>query len=97
MIVDWDDANRSHVAEHNVSTEEAEQAIVNDPLDLETQEDDSDGYRYRQIGETDVGRILVLLSTVRGNAIRVITAWDAPKAYKQFYLEQRARQIWKRT
>ena len=31
---DWDEANVSHVARHKVSPEEAEQVILNDPVDL---------------------------------------------------------------
>ena len=31
---DWDEANTSHVARHSVLPEEAEQAILNDPVDL---------------------------------------------------------------
>jgi len=87
---DWDEENRTHLTRHNVQPEEAEQAFTNDPVDLEVQEDDDDGYRYRQIGETTSGRILVLLSTVRGESVRIITAWNAPKAYKDFYLMQKA-------
>jgi hypothetical protein len=31
---DWDEANTSHVARHSVLPEEAEQVILNDPVDL---------------------------------------------------------------
>jgi len=31
---DWDDANVHHVERHRVAPEEAEQVIMNDPLDL---------------------------------------------------------------
>ena len=91
MQFDWDEENRTHLARHNVLPEEAEQTFINDPVDLEVQEDDDDGYRYRQIGETTSGRILVFLSTVRGESVRIITGWDAPKAYKDFYLMQKAK------
>ncbi len=94
MIFDWDEANREHVAVHDVTAQEAEEVIRNEPFDLETQTDEVDGFRYTEIGETNSGRILVVLSTVRGNAIRVISAWDAPKAYKVFYLKQRVKPTW---
>jgi uncharacterized protein len=94
MIFDWDDANRNHIAAHNVTPTEAEHALTHLPLDLEVQEDPDDFLRFMQIGETGAGRILVLLSTVRGDAIRIISAWDAPKAYKLFYLSEKARHIW---
>ncbi len=95
MIFDWDDSNLAHIAEHDVTAEEAEQAIKNDPFDLEAQEDEIDGFRYRQLGETDLGRILVVISTARGVKNRVITAWNAPISYKHFYLRERAKQLWK--
>lgn len=31
---DWDDANIRHVARHNVLPEEAEQVVLNNPVDL---------------------------------------------------------------
>jgi len=31
---DWDEANIGHVARHSVLPEEAEQVIINDPVDL---------------------------------------------------------------
>jgi uncharacterized protein len=89
---DWDDANREHLAQHGVQPHEAEETFRNDPVDLEVQEDDDDGYRYKQIGETNAGRILVVMSTVRKGRVRIITAWDAPKAYKILYLEMKASQ-----
>ena len=35
MIFDWDDANVTHIAEHDVAPEEAEEVILGDPLDVE--------------------------------------------------------------
>ena len=96
MNFDWDDANRDHIAAHNVSTEEAEQVIQNNPIDLEIQDDPADIFRHPQIGETNAGRILVVLSTLRGSNIRVISAWDASRSYKNFYHSERARQAWHR-
>ena len=94
MLFDWGDANRDHIAEHDVTVHEAEEVFENDPIDLEVQENESDGYRYRQIRETNAGRILILLSTVREEDVRIITAWDAPKAFKDFYLKKKAGQTW---
>ena len=96
MSFDWDDANREHLARHDVTPHEAEEAFLNESLDLEVQTDEVDVFRYKQIGETNAGRILVFLSTVRGNSIRMISAWDAPKAYKHFYLKQRVKPTWNR-
>ena len=34
MEFDWDEANTGHVARHNVQPVEAEEVILNDPVDL---------------------------------------------------------------
>jgi len=37
LAFEWDDANRDHIARHQVSPEEAERVIDNDPLDIEAE------------------------------------------------------------
>ena len=34
LLFDWDDANIAHIARHAVTTEEAEQVIRNNPMDI---------------------------------------------------------------
>jgi hypothetical protein len=92
---EWDAANTAHLAAHSVSRADAEQAIRNDPFDIGVQDDDVDGERFQVIGETTAGRILVLIVVWHEDKTRVVTAWDAPRAFKDFYLEERARQTWK--
>jgi hypothetical protein len=82
----WDAANVSHIARHQVTPEEAEQALLNAPFDL--------GYeirrgeeRWTSIGHTDKFRILVLVWTLRGeDSVRVITAREAGKTARRIYL-----------
>jgi uncharacterized DUF497 family protein len=85
---DWDDENRAHIAVHSVSCAEAEQVIGNDPFDLEFQPVNGEE-RFVQLGETSTGRILVVVSTWRKNSIRVVTAFNASKAMKRFYIAQK--------
>ena len=85
---DWDDENRGHIAAHDVSCAEAEQVIKNEPFDLEFQTENGEE-RFVQLGETNAGRILVVVSTWRKTLIRVITAFDAPKAMKRVYIVQK--------
>lgn len=94
MIFDWDEANRRHIARHKVSEQEFEQVVKNGPLDLDVQYDEDDGLRFQQVGETDRGRILVLIVTWRNNTARPVTAWDAPHADKLVYLKHRAENEW---
>ena len=90
---DWDDANRDHLARHGVKLQEAEEVVLGDPLDIEMQTAEGSGEEERllQIGETAKGRILQLLTTWRGGQVRVISAWDAPKQLKTYYLAEMRR------
>lgn len=86
---DWDEANLQHLSRHNVTPEEAEEVVLGEPLELQTQVADQSGEeRLLQLGETADGRVLQLLSTWRGEKLRVISAWDAPRQLKMYYLEQ---------
>lgn len=87
-MFDWDDANRAHIAKHQVSAEEAEQVILNDPLDLELQLRSGEE-RTVQIGETNAGRILVVVNTWRRKKIRVVTAFAAPPRLRKLYINDR--------
>ena len=53
------------------------------------------GY-YQSVGETDRGRILVVIVTWRDNesVVRPVTAWDAPRADKLIYLKHRVENEW---
>jgi uncharacterized DUF497 family protein len=85
---DWDDENRTHIAIHGVSCAAAEQVITNEPFDLEFQVMNGE-QRFVQLGETNAGRILIVVSTWRETLIRVITAFDAQKAMKRLYIVQK--------
>jgi uncharacterized DUF497 family protein len=84
MLFDWDEANRRHIAEHDVSPDEAEHVVGNNPWDIELQATGSED-RFVQVGSTSRGRVLVVVSTVRGPMIRVVTAYDAPRSQRIAY------------
>ena len=83
-LFDWDDANLAHIAEHDVRSNEAEEVILNRPVDLGSELRNGE-QRTAQIGETDSGRILVVISTMSGKKIRVVTAWPANKDYRRYF------------
>jgi uncharacterized DUF497 family protein len=86
---DWDADNLTHLAEHEVSPDEFEQVVENDPIDLDYQVVDSED-RMMQVGTTNAGRILTILSTVRNSRIRPITAFPSSKRQIQAYFKHRS-------
>jgi len=84
----WDQANIGHIALHGVEPTEAEQVVMNDPLDLTFEASDRE-QRIAQLGETNSGRVLVVVTTWRGDLIRVITAYPAGRRLANFYATQR--------
>lgn len=88
MQFDWNEANIAHIARHQVTPNEAEQVVANDPLDLEIQLREREE-RIVHLGETDAGRVLFVVVTVRGEKIRVVTAHPANKKAREFYASQK--------
>ena len=84
----WDSANISHLAQHDVSPEEAEQVVTNNPVDLERQFRNGE-IRIPHLGETATGRILVVIVTVREDLLRVVTAFPANRTLRKLYLTQK--------
>ena len=87
---DWDEANVGHLARHGVSPEEAEQAVLNNPLDLGMDVIENEE-RYLSLGATRRGRIVVVVTTWREERVRVVTAFDAIKRLVQLYYRERGR------
>lgn len=82
---EWDKENVRHLDRHEISSLEAEQIIQNRPVDLSAELRDNEE-RLAQIGETDSGRILIVVSTMRGEKIRVVTAWPAKERLRRYFL-----------
>ena len=53
---DWDEANAGHVARHSVLPEEAEQVVLNDPVDLGMEIVEGEE-RFLNLGATRQGRV----------------------------------------
>lgn len=85
LILDWDDENVEHVAEHNVEPEEVEEALSDPQRIPMPAHSTSTERRWGLIGATDSGRILCVFYTRRGQAVRVITAYDASERQKRRY------------
>ena len=87
---DWDNANVSHIAKHDVIPQEAEEVLCSDPLEMGFEVTEQGEERWSYLGETALSRLLYLVITLRGERIRVVTAFDAEKQEKQFYLKTKA-------
>jgi uncharacterized DUF497 family protein len=85
---EWDQDHVRHLAGHKIAPAEAEQILLNRPADLELHLRNGEE-RMAQIGETDAGRILIVVSTVREAKIRVITAWPAKDRLRRYFLTQK--------
>jgi uncharacterized DUF497 family protein len=85
MIFDWDDANIGHVAEHGVSTADAEDALYNAPLFLGDRTT-GDEIRLVYVGVTDDGKHLVVsVMALADERTRVCTAFSASETLTRTY------------
>ncbi len=84
-MFDWDEANIAHIAEHDVTPHEAEEAYDSNPLYLDYSIEEGE-LRHREIGETLAGRILVVVSTMRGDLTRVVTTYPPGRSLRVTYL-----------
>jgi uncharacterized DUF497 family protein len=84
---DWDDHNREHLAAHGLSPAEVEQVFANGYLHSDFDSEAGEP-RWTAVGITNSGQVLVVVHTVRGEAIRPITGWDADDETSQLYFEQ---------
>jgi hypothetical protein len=85
---DWDHENIGHLALREIKPEDAEQVIRNRPCDLETSLRNEEE-RVAQVGETDAGRILIVISTMRDGKVRVVTAWPAKERIRRYFQTQK--------
>jgi uncharacterized DUF497 family protein len=74
MEFDWDEANIEHIARHGVEPWEAEEVVLSDDRVLVHRRAVGGEARYSFVGTTDDDRLLFVVSTTRGRAIRVVTA-----------------------
>jgi len=83
----WDEGNSEKIwIKHRVSRSECEQPFFNELFivakdEPHSQEED----RYYALGQTDVGRLLFIVFTIRGDLIRVISARDMSRKERRIY------------
>ena len=84
----WDTGNIDHIARHNILPEETEQVLENDPFDIARYLRNGEE-RVNQVGETDAGRVLVVVTTQRGEDTRVVTAHPAHRDMRALYAQMK--------
>jgi hypothetical protein len=84
---DWDEGNsEKNMIRHQVSRSECEQVFFNEPLVVENDDVHSQvEKRWYLLGQTDSGRLLFIVFTIRGEFVRVISARDMHKKEREIY------------
>lgn len=85
---DWDAENTRHLQRHRVTPKEFEELMAGEPFYLEYQVRD-DEQRYKVLGVTQTGRILIGIWTPREGKVRAVTAYAANRACRDLYWESR--------
>jgi len=89
MEFDWDQGNLNHISNHRVTASEVEQ-IFQDPNRLEAKAYSvKNEQRFATLGQTQSGRILTVVYTIRNNKIRTITAYRSTIKEQRRYEEGR--------
>jgi uncharacterized protein len=89
----WDEGNAAkNWLRHEVQQAEAEQALLNTPLVVNvSQAYGSAEPRYIALGQTDAGRLLTVVFTIRGTTVRVISARAMSRPERKIYGEVEAQ------
>ena len=89
-MFEWDRNNLRKIRAHRIKREEAEQALLNDPMPIYEQDVEGE-IRVVYYGETNAGRLLAVILTERRDDLRVVTAYDLDAGQKRDYLRRRAQ------
>jgi uncharacterized DUF497 family protein len=89
-MFEWDSSNLRKIRAHRITREEAEGALLNDPIPV-YEHDIGREPRFVYYGETKAGRLLAVIVTERGEQLRVVTAYDLDAAQKRDYIRRRLK------
>lgn len=89
-MFEWGRNNLRKIRAHRIKREEAEQALINDPMPIYEQDVEGE-LRVVYYGETNAGRLLGIILTERRYDLRVVTAYDLDAGQKRDYLRRRAQ------
>ena len=81
---EWDEGNIGHIARHNITPEDVEEACCNDPLIFKGRNN-----RYYALGQSDNGHYLMIVFMIKFMGMaRVITARPMQDAERKRYLRK---------
>ncbi len=86
LLFDWDAESIAHIARHQVRTVEEEQVLVGELLQIDSYSVRGEA-RVEEVGITELGRVLRVVTSIRNGRIRVVTAYDATRSLKLAFLE----------
>lgn len=86
MEFDWDSSNIGHIARHDITPNEAEEAILIEPLETDVQPHEGE-QRVLCFGRAKSGRLLTILYTERHGRTQVVTAYEMTKQQQRIYFE----------
>ncbi|MFZ1083358.1 MAG: hypothetical protein WAN35_00180 [Terracidiphilus sp.] len=87
---DWDGANIYHIAENDVTPDEAEEAVRGSSQDSKFTTATGSAERWVFLGNTKRGRTLLVVIALREEKIRVLTAFDPSRQEKLLSLEKKS-------
>jgi uncharacterized DUF497 family protein len=87
---DWDEGNKEkNWIKHGVDFLECEEVFLNKPLIIgDDTKHSSQENRYLVLGQSNAGRALFLVITIRKDKVRVISARDQSRKERQVYEQQ---------
>lgn len=89
---EWDPGNaEKNWILHGVRRQEAERVIVSQPVVAADVRHSQRETRFTALGQTDSGRLLTVVFTIRGRLVRVISARPMSRAERKTYAEAKDR------
>ncbi|MCC6363192.1 MAG: BrnT family toxin [Bryobacterales bacterium] len=84
----WDARNIEHLKRHKITPQEAEETILLDCLESDLQQHAGEE-RVLCFGRTAQGRLLTIIYTMRGEAVRVVTGYPMTRSQQRLYFRRK--------
>lgn len=86
ITFEWDKGNQSKSLEkHGITNQEAEETFFGEKLITPDQHHSKIEQRFDMLGQTNSGKILYIVFTIRKQQVRIISARNADKKEREIY------------